>query len=193
LNPEEPAFEAQEWYGLTYGDYAVMGLVAVRFQELDAAVSALVWTLIADRDVFGPGHSRGENHRHQEIGSIITAGLFSFQRKLSVAVALALKRFVEWDVEHLQEVAKKCLAAETERNQMIHSWWLPMSRAADGTPRTARVKHGLDYKRGLTDPFEAHERVDRVALLSLAERMAVLIKEVGTIRSVFYPMKKKGT
>lgn len=182
-----PAFEAAEFgLGLSYDDYAVMGLVSGAFSDLDLTWSFLVWSLLAKCDVITM-HCDDAGTKHQATGAAVTASL-AFRRKLDLSVALAVEQFGGDDkrVQTIQDVAKLCAPLEDQRNTMIHSWWSPTGTPQDGVDlaRTARTKHGLDRKKGLT--ISTDQGIDRAALLALAQRMKDLVDRLHEIRMAMY-------
>lgn len=183
-----PAFGAEQFgLGLSYDDYAVMGLVSTMFSDLDLTWSFLIWSLLAKCDVITT-HCADPAAQFQRVGAAVTATL-SFRRKIDLAVALAIERFGgdNGGVATLQRIGKQCARLEEQRNTIIHSWWSPYGTPEEGVDvtRTTRTKHGLDRKKGLT--MSRDDGIKRAGLLELAERMQGLVHDLHEIRMEMYP------
>jgi hypothetical protein len=126
--------------GLTYDDYALMGLVSAMFSQLDLVWSFLVWSLIAECDVITT-HCSDPATKLQKVGAAVTATLSS-RRKVDLAVALATERFGVKDsrVADVQSLANKFTPLEDQKHYdpllVVADWY-----ACQGSGPWAHMAH----------------------------------------------------
>jgi len=135
-----------------------LGEMIVLFQRVERALRWLGCTILNSDD--------------SKLGHIILNQL-SFSKMVSVVQALAVTRF-DQSLEHLKkldELMKKCTAAEKRRNQLTHSDW---GRVPE-FPDLARRKKATIGKAGLSI---REERLDSHAIREFNGELEILFSEL---------------
>jgi hypothetical protein len=123
-----------------------IGQVTVQFAFLEFTVAELIWGLLGIE---------------QKVGQAVTAGL-PFRQSVALASTLAKQRVVDpVALSRLDGLLSKALAAENERNTIVHSTWFVLDEGA----QVSRLKFRADKAKGRIVHFAtvASEQISAIA------------------------------